>query len=527
MSGARGVTVAAIPSTDGVILRAEDIIKVYPGTLALDGVTFDVRAGLVNVLVGENGAGKSTLMKILAGVEQPTDGRVVLDGQEIRLHSPLDAGQYGIGIIYQELNLCPNLSVVDNIFLARELIHRVALDRNGERERVREIVTLLEQDVDPDALVRDLRVGQQQIVEIAKALAQDVQILIMDEPTSALSASEVEVLFRIIRELRSRGVSVVYISHKLDELMEIGDTITVMRDGRVVADSRIADVDVPWIIEQMVGRDPTALFTREDRALGKPLLRVKDMSLPRVGGGFVVDHVSFELRAGEILGFYGLMGAGRSDLMDCLIGDRSEAKGSIWLDGQEIRDGSVDKRIGAGLVLVPEDRQRDGLVPTLSVAHNMVLASLRRYLKRFFLAVKKERSAVDRLIRELSIRVGDPQQPITSLSGGNQQKVVVAKALLTRPKVLMLDEPTRGVDVGAKAEIFQLMSHLAAEGYGVLFVSSELKEVLAMADRVLVMSKGAITGEFSRAEATEERLVAASAIGHGPHHRARGRGDDG
>jgi erythritol transport system ATP-binding protein len=527
MSTAPESTAAAPPSTDGVILRAQDVTKVFPGTLALDRVTFDVRAGLVNVLVGENGAGKSTLMKILAGVEQPTHGRVLLDGEEIRLHSPLDAGRHGIGIIYQELNLCPNLSVVDNIFLAREMVRRGALDRNAERERAREIVSRLEQDVDPDAMVRDLRIGQQQIVEIAKALAQEVRILIMDEPTSALSASEVEVLFRVIRELRSRGVTIVYISHKLDELMQIGDTITVLRDGRVVAEGRIADVDVPWIIERMVGRNPAALFTRKDRALGAPLLRVQGMTLPRVGGGFVVDHVSFELRAGEVLGFYGLMGAGRSDLLDCLIGDRPEAGGTIWLDGREIRDGAVGDRIAAGLVLVPEDRQRDGLVPSLSVAHNMVLASLRRYLNRFYLVARKERAAVDRLIGELSIRVANPQQSITSLSGGNQQKVVVAKGLLTRPKVLMLDEPTRGIDVGAKAEIFQLMSRLAAEGYGVLFVSSELKEVLAMGDRILVMSKGAITGEFSRAEATEERLVAASAIGHGPDARAHDGRDDG
>jgi erythritol transport system ATP-binding protein len=504
----------------GVIMRAEGVTKLFPGTVALNEVTFGVHGGLVNVLVGENGAGKSTLMKILAGVEQPTDGRILLDGEEIHLQSALDASRHGIGMIYQELNLCPNLSVADNIFLAREVVHRGRVDRRAQRRRSRELIERLEQEIDPDAPVSELRIGEQQIVEIAKALVQDVRILIMDEPTSALSASEVELLFRIIRELRSRGVAIVYISHKLDELMQIGDRITVLRDGRVVAHELIADIDVSWIIDRMVGRRQAAALARTTHATGSPLLRVTDMSLPRIGGGgYVVDHVSFELAAGEILGFYGLMGAGRSDLLDCLIGNRSEATGTIWLDGRELRAGSVEDRIRAGLVLVPEDRHRDGLIPTLSVAHNMVLASLRRYLNRFFLVKKRERAAVDGLRRELSIRVANAEQDISSLSGGNQQKVVVAKGLLTMPKVLMLDEPTRGVDVGAKAEIFELIRRLASEGYGVLFVSSELKEIMAMADRILVMSKGMITAELTPEEASEQQLVAASAVGHEPAGR--------
>lgn len=500
---------------EDVILRAENITKVFPGTVALDQVTFNVYTGKVNVLVGENGAGKSTLMKILAGVEQPTRGRVLLDGKEIRLRNPLDAVRYGIGIIYQELNLCPNLSVVDNIFLARELAQRGMIDKKAEKQQARELVRRLEQNIDPDALVSDLRIGQQQIVEIAKALAQEVRILIMDEPTSALSTAEVEVLFRVIRELKSHGVSIIYISHKLEELLQIGDYITVLRDGHLVAHESTEDIDVPWIIERMVGRNPAALFTRKEHKIGDVLLRVEDLTLPRHGGGYLLDHVSFELRAGEILGFYGLMGAGRSDLVDCLAGARPEASGRIFLNGQEVRGKSVAERIAAGFVLVPEDRQRDGLVPTLSVAHNMLLASLKKYMNKFFLLKKKEQQAVDTLINNLSIRVANPQQLITSLSGGNQQKVVVAKGLLTEPRVLMLDEPTRGIDVGAKSEIFEIMSRLALQGYGVLFISSELKEILAMSDRILVMSKGAITGEFTREEASEEKLVAASAVGHG------------
>jgi erythritol transport system ATP-binding protein len=499
-----------------VILRAENITKVFPGTVALEHVDFNVYRGKVNVVVGENGAGKSTLMKILAGVEQPTAGRLFLEGKEIVIRDIGDAGNHGIGIIYQEMNLCPNLSVVENIYLAREVTPRgLFINERFEKQQARELVRRLEQNVDPDALVSELRIGTQQIVEIAKALAQDVRILIMDEPTSALSAAEVGVLFRVIRELKSSGVSIIYISHKLEELLQIGDYVTVLRDGRKVAEAAAETVDVSWIIEKMVGKNLAALYTRQEHLIGEGLLRVEDLTLPRLGGGYVVDHVSFSLRAGEILGLYGLMGAGRSDLLDCLAGSRPQARGRIWLGEDEVKASTVTDRIQAGFVLVPEDRQRDGLVPTLSVAHNMILASLKKYLTHFFLVWKKEKQAVDGMVRDLSIRVADPRQLITSLSGGNQQKVIVAKGLLTTPKVLMLDEPTRGIDVGAKSEIFEIMSRLALQGYGVLFVSTELKEIMAMSDRILVLSKGAVTGEFSREEATEEKLIAASAVGHG------------
>ncbi len=501
---------------DDIILTAEKVTKVFPGTVALDDVSFQVRKGKVNVLIGENGAGKSTLMKILAGVERPTHGKILLDGREIHLHSPLDANRLGIGIIYQELNLCANLSVVDNIFLARETTQNGLIAHKSQKERACELINRLEQKIDPDELLGNLRLGEQQIVEIAKALAQDVRILIMDEPTSALSAAEVEILFRVIRELKSHGVAIIYISHKLEELLQIGDYITILRDGHKVAEEEAKNVNVPWMIEKMVGRNPAALFTRKERPLGNVLLKVENITLPRAGGGYLLDHVSFELREGEILGFYGLMGAGRSDLVDCLAGARPQATGKIWLGGKPVTASTISERIESGFVLVPEDRQRYGLVQPLSVMDNMLLASLKKYLKGIFLARKQERDATEQQIRELSVRVANPQQPITSLSGGNQQKVVVAKGLLTHPKVLLLDEPTRGIDVGAKSEISEIMSRLAEQKYGVIFVSSELKEVLAMSDRILVMSKGAITGEFSHQEATEEKLVAASAVGHGP-----------
>ena len=365
-------------------------------------------------------------------------------------------------------------------------------------------------------MVSNLRIGQQQIVEIAKALTHDVRVLIMDEPTSALSQAEVEGLFRIIRDLKARGVAVVYISHKLEELLQVGDYITVLRDGQIVAHAEAADIDVAWIIEQMVGRSPASLFSRTEHDVGETLMEVKELTLPRVGGGYLLDHVSFEVRAGEILGLYGLMGAGRTELMEVLAGIRPEASGQVLLDGVDIMDASVADRLDAGVVLVPEDRKTVGLVPTLSVAHNMVLASLKRYLNRVYLSRRKEREAVDQMIADLSVRVADPGNNIDSLSGGNQQKVVVAKGLLTEPQVLLLDEPTRGIDVGAKSEIFQIMSRLASEGYGIVFVISELKEVLAMSDRILVLSKGEVVAEFQGDRATEKELVDASAVGHGP-----------
>ncbi len=502
---------------DNIILTAENITKVFPGTVALDDVSFNVYKGKVNVLIGENGAGKSTLMKILVGVEQPTSGKILLDGSEIHPRSPLEATRLGIGMIFQELNLCDNLSVVDNIFLAYEMTHRNGLiARNAQKERTRELLSKLEQKIDPDELVSDLRIGKQQIVEIAKALAQDVSILIMDEPTSALSADEVEVLFDVIRDLKSRGVAIIYISHKLEELMQIGDYVTILRDGRKVAEDEIKNASVSWMLENMVGRNPATLFTHKERQLGDVLLKVENLTLPRAGGGYLLDHISFELRKGEVLGFYGLMGAGRSDLVECLAGARPQATGSIWLDGELVTATTIPERIQSGFVLVPEDRQRDSIVGTLSVMDNMLLASLNRYLRGIFLAPSREKSATDSQINDLSIRVADSQQPITALSGGNQQKVVVAKGLLTQPKVLLLDEPTRGIDVGAKSEISEIINRLAEQNYGVIFVSSELKEVLAMSDRILVMSKGKITGEFTHQEATEEKLVAASAIGHGP-----------
>jgi ABC-type sugar transport system ATPase subunit len=499
-------------SQNDIILSAEEITKVFPGTTALDRVNFKVYRGKVNVLVGENGAGKSTLMKILAGVEQPTSGRLLLDGHEVTFKNTREASKAGVGIIFQELNLFPNLNIAENIFAGREITKAEVIDHAAQERLAHGILERLEQPLNPRTVVSDLRMGQQQIVEIAKALSQDIRVLIMDEPTSALTAAETEALFRIINDLKGRGVAIVYISHKLEELLRVGDFVTVLRDGKLAAEARAEDVDVTWIIEKMVGRTVRAPSRTDGVAKhnGEELLKVEELTLPREGKGFTLRGVSFALHQGEILAIYGLMGAGRTELFECLMGLHAAATGKITLAGKVLRNESIFDRIASGITLVPEDRQRLGLVQQLSVAQNITLASLKNYLRSFWISDRQENASVTRMIKELVIKVHSPLQPITSLSGGNQQKVVVAKSLLTRPKVLLLDEPTRGIDVGAKAEIFQIINRLASEGLGILFVSSELPEVLAVPDRILVLSRGRVTGNFGHAEVTEELLVRAS-----------------
>jgi len=501
---------------DEIILQAKGIYKKYPGTIALSNVDFTVYRGKVNVLVGENGAGKSTLMKILAGVEQPSSGDIFLKSEKCRFFSPNDAAARGISIIYQEMNLFPNLNVSDNIFIAREKIKKGGrVDYGSQEEFTALLMKKLKQDIDPRVLVSSLRIGQQQIVEIAKALAQNAEILIMDEPTSALSTSEVDILFEMIDELRAHGVTIVYISHRLEELLQIGDYITVLRDGRLVTESTIASIDLQWIVKQMVGGESDEIFTGEAHALGDTILECKHIYLPREGEGYSVRDVSFALHAGEILGIYGLMGAGRSELLETLIGEHPQATGEVYLKGEKILSTTIAGRIRDGFALIPEDRQREGLVPTMSVADNMTLASLFRLaIKGIHLRKKDEQGEVDRLIREMSLKTAGSAVVVSSLSGGNQQKVVIGKSLLTQPRILLMDEPTRGIDVAAKGEVFSIMHRLAGQGLGIIFVTSEIRELRAISDRILVMSKGAVTGIFPREEASEEALVEASAVGH-------------
>ena len=504
-----------------VVLYARQISKIFPGILALDQVDFKVYHGKVNVLIGENGAGKSTLMKIVAGVEQPTAGEIILDGHRVSFKNTREAARLGIGIIYQELNLFPNLTIAENMFAARELTKNGVVQHREQEELARKVLTRLEQPLDPRTLVSDLRMGQQQIVEIAKALSQDVRILIMDEPTSALTGTETEALFRIIRELTTQGVAIIYISHKLEELLRIGDYVTVLRDGKLAAHARAQDVNVTWIIEKMVGRTvraPSRHNRFHESTASAPVLNVENLTLPRVGSGFTLENVNFTVNKGEILAIYGLMGAGRTELFECLMGLHPEASGSIRLNAILLGGATIAERIEQGITLVPEDRQRLGLVQQLTVGQNLTLASLRRYLSWFWLSDRRENESVSMIIRELGIKARNAGQPVTSLSGGNQQKVVVAKSLLTKPQILLLDEPTRGIDVGAKAEIFQIINRLAEQGLAILFVSSELPEVLAVPDRILVLSKGKVTGEFTHDDVTEEKLVrAASALQQTDH----------
>ncbi|MCU1445332.1 sugar ABC transporter ATP-binding protein [Cryobacterium sp.] len=502
----------AQPSTD-VVMRAIGIAKSYGATQALKGVDFEIRRGTVTVLFGENGAGKSTLMKILSGVESPTSGLLELDGEEVVLRNTVDASARGIAIIHQELSLCANLSVRDNIFMGRELV-RGGIVVN-ERQETAETLTLLErleESLNPKTLVADLRLGQQQVVEIARALAGEARVLIMDEPTSALSGSEVEVLFRVIHELTAAGVAIVYISHHLEEALEIADHAVVFRDGALVATGERADIDLDWVISNMVGRSADDLSPDLLTEFGDVVLSLRDITVadPTNPARLSVDGFSLDVRAGELVCLYGLMGAGRTELLEALAGRVPVQSGTVTLKGRLITRESIAQRIDLGLALVPEDRQRDGLVQTMSVGENVSLAGLLSFVKGLWISTPGERTAVQQEISDVRVKTAGPAAAITSLSGGNQQKVVIGKVLLTAPEVLLLDEPTRGIDVGAKAEIFALMAREAERGLGVLFATSEVGEALNAANRVIVMSKGRIVREFDPRTATREELMIAS-----------------
>jgi erythritol transport system ATP-binding protein len=516
------------PHDGAVVLQAVDIAKTYGVTRALKGVNFEVRRGKVTVLFGENGAGKSTLMKILSGVEKPTAGQLILDGEPLNLESTNDAVARGISIIHQELNLASNLSVRDNIFIGREIRGRTgAIDYGKEREITQQVMERLEEDIDPSTLVQDLRVGQQQVVEIARALAADARILIMDEPTSALSATEVEVLFKVIRELTSHGVAIVYISHHLEEALEIADYAVVFRDGELVATEEAANVDLSWVVRQMVGREADYDFRDEPRDFGDVALSIQGVTVAEPDTGrVVVNNVSLDVRQGEIVCLYGLMGAGRTELMEALAGRDPISGGRVLLGDQDIADLDIQERIANGMGLVPEDRQRDGLVQMMSVGKNISLPSLLSTVKNLFIARKTERERVDRQISDVRVKTAGQDALITSLSGGNQQKVVIGKILLTDPKVMLLDEPTRGIDVGAKGEIFALLFREAKKGLAVLYVTSEVGEAITASHRLIVMSKGRLIREFDPRTATRDQIMAASGE-HDTHYDEEARVEEG
>lgn len=500
------------PGARGVVMTARAITKTYGGTHALRGVDFEIRAGAVTALFGENGAGKSTLMKILAGVETSTTGTLELFGEPVVFDSPAQAVSRGVAIIHQELNLCPNLSVTDNLFMGRELVRGAFVDHAAESQVVTDVLARLEEAIDPTSLVSDLRLGQQQVVEIARAISLDARILIMDEPTSALSTAEVKVLFRVIRELTAAGVAIVYISHHLEEALLIADDVVVLRDGSLVATAQAAQVDIGWVVANMVGRNPDDLYPELGAPLGEPLLEVRGLSVadPTNPGRMAVADLDLTVRAGEIVSLYGLMGAGRTELLETLAGRLAAQTGSIHVDGHDVTESSIADRIALGMALVPEDRQRDGLVQTMSVGDNLSLASIGSFLRGPFISGRREKSSVTRTISDVTVKTSGSDAAIGSLSGGNQQKVVIGKVLLTTPRVLLLDEPTRGIDVGAKADIFTLMAEQARSGRAVLFATSELGEALHAADRVLVMHRGRVVRDLDPRITTQEDLMAAS-----------------
>lgn len=500
-----------------IVMKCRHMEKVYPGTKALDDVDFNIYRGKVNVLIGENGAGKSTLMKQIAGIEQPSSGKMYLDGEEVSFKNTTEARAKGVGIIHQELSLFPNLNVYQNIFMNNEQKKGVVVNNEIHKQKTREVLERLEYPIDPEAKVGDLRVGQQQMIEIARNLIQDdLKILIMDEPTSSLSQSEVQVLFKIMRELNAQGISIVYISHRLEEIMEIGDHVTILRDGKYVDDAEVKDIDVPWIVQKMTGSNKS--YPKKERDIDwekqDTVLEVKDLCLPKKGGGWLLDHVSFKLKRGEILGIYGLMGAGRTEIFECLMGLHPEHTGEVYVDGKKIKIKNIAEQIKNGFALVPEDRQAEGLVQTLDIEKNISLSSLKTCCNKFVLSQKKEDEYVDAQIKDIHIKVADKHLPILSLSGGNQQKCVIGKGVLTDPKILLMDEPSRGIDIGAKTEVFDIINQYAERGLSIICVSSELKEMLAIANRVVVLSNGIKTAEFTGDEITEDNLVLASYKGH-------------
>jgi len=492
------------------ILQMRGITKDFPGVRALDNVDFAVREGEIHALVGENGAGKSTLMKILSGVYTDYQGQIILRGEVVRFHSTRDAERAGIAIIHQELNLVLGLSVAENVFLGREPARYGLLNWRKLYEDTRALFSKLDLDLDPRRLVRDCSVGQQQMVEIAKALSVNAKIIVMDEPTSALTEHEVETLFRIIRSLKERGVTVIYISHKLEEVFQIADTVTVLRDGKTVGTLPKDALDRQTLVKMMVGRELRQMYPERTVQPGKVIFEVRNWCAehPMKRGELLLKNISFTLREGEILGIAGLMGAGRTELVQSIFGAYpGRCWGEIILDGKKLKIDAPPLAIKHNLALVPEDRKRSGLVLTMPVGKNITLASLDLLARFGVIKFKREREVIQKQVERLRIKTPTFDTVINNLSGGNQQKAVVGKWLARSPRILIMDEPTRGIDVGAKAEIYQIMNELTEHGISIIMVSSELPEILGMSDRILVLHEGEVAGILTRQQATQEEIM--------------------
>jgi len=487
------------------VLRLKDITKQYPGTLAVDHVNLEVRRGEVHAIVGENGAGKSTLIKMLSGAVMPTSGTIAFEDEEVEEFNPVEAIQNGISVIYQEFNLVPGLSIAANIFLGREYLHGVFVnDRSAER-KAKELIDYWQVDLDPTELVSSLSIAEQQIVEIIKAISQDVKLLIMDEPTASLTLDEVFALFRLVRQLKEKGVTVIYISHRLEEIFEISDRVTVLRDGKHIATLETSESSEPELIRLMVGR-AIGDYPRKDSPKDDVLLSVKGLS-----DGRIFHDVSFDIHQGEILGLYALIGTGRTDVALTLFGAKPKKSGEVRIRGELVQVRSPAESVKNRVGLVPEDRKGQGLVLSMRSSENITLSMIETISTQGFVKRSSESDVVKKYQDKLRMQSHVPREEARNLSGGTQQKVVLAKWLACDSDVILFDEPTRGIDVGAKHEIYDLMVQLCREGRGILMISSDMPELLGMADRILVMRAGAIAGEFSRAEATEEGLLSLAA----------------
>lgn len=489
------------------LLEMRGIGKSFPGVKALEGVNLSVRAGQVHALLGENGAGKSTLIKILSGAYSKDEGEIYWDGRPVTINSPQDAQALGISTIYQEFNLAPHLTVAENIFLGHLPQKGLLVDWAYARKRAREILTSLGVSLSVDTLTADLSVAEQQLVEIAKALNRQTRILVMDEPSAVLGEKDLEKLFAVVRQLQANGIGIIYISHRLKEIFALADEVTVLKDGRYVETRRVDQVTMDDLVRLMIGRDLQDVYPKRKGPIGEVLLEVNHIN--RAG---VLNDISFQLRAGEIVGFAGITGSGRTELARVIFGADPYTSGEMRLAGQPYHVHSPADAIRQGVALVTEDRKRQGLLLKLSVTINTTISGLKRLCRLNLIRLRDELSLVQNYIRQLSIKTPGPNFLVVNMSGGNQQKVVLARWLSIGTRLFILDEPTRGIDVGSKAEIYQIMADLADQGVAILMISSELPEVLGMSDRVLVMREGRIAKELSRAEASEE-VVMSYAVG--------------
>lgn len=485
----------------GNILEIKNVTKRYPGVVALNNVSITIREGEVHALVGENGAGKSTLIKTITGAITPDEGTIVYQGQEYQGLNPILSGKIGIEAIYQEFNLAPELSVEENIFMGNKVNQGIFIDKKELTKRTIEILNILNAVIKPSTKIRDLTVAYMQLVEISKALAKNVKLLIMDEPTAPLTDNEVEILFGLVKELRQRGVSIIYISHRLDEIFELSDRVTVMRDGEVIKTVDVGDTNKNQLIYDMVGRELTETYPPRTPKCGDTILEVKNLS------GQMNEETSFSIRAGEIVGLAGLVGAGRTEMARLIIGADRKFGGEVYVGGQKVKINSPKDAIENGIAYVSEDRKNQGVLLKMPIRWNITLPILRRLSNFGFIDSKKENECVNSYKDALRIKTPSVNQLVGNLSGGNQQKVAVAKWLASESKILILDEPTRGIDVGAKQEIYELINKLTQEGLGILMISSEMEEIMGMSDRMLVMAEGKVVGELKREEFTQDRIL--------------------